>query len=202
MTKWDEKYRAGYGKGGMPEPILMEAIADISPDIALDLACGRGRNAVYLAAHGWTVTALDSSQVVIDELPGSLEARCVDLESEDFRITPEAYGLICDCYYLHRPLFPRIRVGLKSGGLIVAVIPMIDDDPAVTPMNPAYLCEPGELESYFADWEIRHSREGKSKRDPAGRRVAELIACKPRKTQLRFSLPGESVFSQLNVQPD
>lgn len=180
MTKWDEKYRAGYGTWGVPEPILMEAIANLPPDIALDLACGSGRNAVYLATHGWTVTALDSSQVAIDMLPGSLEARCIDLESEDFRITPEAYGLICDCYYLHRPLFPQIRAGLKSGGLIVAVIPMYDDDPAVTPMNPDYLCEPGELKSLFADWDIRHSREGKPNRNASGRRVAELIACKPR----------------------
>lgn len=180
MTKWDDKYRAGYGASSTPEPALIQAIADIAPGIALDLACGRGRNAIYLASHGWTVTAPDSSQVAIGELPASIDARCVDLESPDFQIAPDAYDLICDCYYLHRPLFPQIRAGLKPGGLFVAVIPMIDDDPAVSPMNPAYLCQPGELQSLFADWEIRHSYEGKPNRDPSRRRVAELIARKLR----------------------
>ncbi len=179
MTKWDQKYRAGYGTGGTPEPALIQAIAGAAPGTALDLACGRGRNAIYLASQGWTVTALDSSQVAIDELPGNLDAKCVDLESPDFQIPPDAYNLICDCYYLHRPLFPQIRAGLKSGGLFVAVIPMIDNDPAIAPMNPAYLCQPGELESFFAGWEILHSREGKPRRDPAGRRVAEFISQKP-----------------------
>ena len=179
MTKWDQKYRAGYGASGMPEPALIQAIANIAPGAALDLACGRGRNAVYLALRGWTVTALDSSQVAIDELPGTIDARCIDLESPDFQIAPDTYDLICDCNYLHRPLFPQIRAGLKAGGHFVAVIPMIDDDPAVTPMNPAYLCEPGELQSYFADWEIIYTTERKPTRDPSRRRVAELIARKP-----------------------
>ena len=180
MTKWDEKYRTGYGAGGTPEPALIEAIAlGIAPGIALDLACGRGRNAMYLATHGWTVVALDSSQVAIDEVPSTIDARRINLESPDFQIGPDAYDLICDCYYLYRPLFPQIRAGLRPGGLFVAVIPMIDDDPAVSPMNPAYLCWPGELSSLFADWEIRLNREGKPKGDPSRRRVAELIARKP-----------------------
>jgi len=179
MTRWDEKYRAGYGANGTPEPALTKAIADISPGVALDLACGRGRNAVYLASRRWAVTALDSSQVAINEVPSPIDARCIDLESPDFQIVPGAYDLICDCYYLHRPLFPQIRAGLKSGGLFVGVIPMIDDDPAISPLNPAYLCEPGELQSLFADWEIRHSYEGKPNGDSSRRRVAELIARKP-----------------------
>ncbi len=179
MTKWDEKYRTGYGSRGTPEPALIQAIADATPGAALDLACGRGRNAIYLASRGWTVTALDSSQVAIGELPRAIDARCLDLESPEFQIAPHAYNLICDCYYLHRPLFPQIRAGLKSGGLFVAVIPMLDSDPAVTPMNPAYLCQPGEIHSLFADWEILHSREGKPRRDPGARCVAELISRKP-----------------------
>ncbi len=50
---------------------------------------------MYVASRGWTVTALDSSQVAIDELPGSIDARCIDLESPHFQIAPDAYDLIC-----------------------------------------------------------------------------------------------------------
>ena len=57
---------------------------------------------------------------------------------------------------------------------------LIDDDPAVTPMNPAYLCKSGEIQSLFADWEIIYTTERKPTRAPSRRRVAELIARKPR----------------------
>ncbi|MEO8131453.1 MAG: methyltransferase domain-containing protein [Bryobacteraceae bacterium] len=179
MTKWDEKYRAGYGSNTAPEPLLVQAVHRIAPGIALDLACGRGRNAIYLAALGWQVTALDSSQVALAELPASIQAALTDLESPDFHLARDAYHLVCDCYYLHRPLFPQIHAAVKPGGLFVAVIPMDDDDPAIQPMNSAYLCRPGELQSIFSDWEIVHTGEGKPQGDASRRRIAELIARKP-----------------------
>jgi tellurite methyltransferase len=179
MTKWDERYRSGYGVGGAAEPALVNAVSVLSPGRALDLACGLGRNALYLASLGWKVTALDSSQVAINALPDSIEAVCVDLELPEFQIAPESYDLICDCYYLQRDLFPKIRNALKPGGLFVAVIPMADDDPAIRPMNPDFLCRDGELHALFDDWEILHQYEGKPGGDTAKRRVSELVARKP-----------------------
>jgi SAM-dependent methyltransferase len=178
MTKWDEKYRDGYGTNGKPEPALIRTISTVPPGHALDLACGLGRNALYLASLGWRVTALDSSQVAIDSLPNTVTAQCVDLESPDFQIAPATYDLICDCYYLYRNLFPQIWTALKTGGLFVGVIPMIDDDPAIHPMNPEYLCNPGELHSLFNDWEILHAYEGKPNGNTTRRCVAELVARK------------------------
>ena len=89
MTKWDEKFRAGYSAGSGPEPALVQAIHDVEPGHALDLACGFGRNSIHLAEQGWEVTALDSSQVAIDSLPASIEAHLPDLESPGFRIPPD-----------------------------------------------------------------------------------------------------------------
>jgi tellurite methyltransferase len=179
MTKWDERYRSGYGVDGTAEPVLRNAVAHLPVGKALDLASGLGRNALYLASLGWKVTALDSSQVAVDALRDAVDAHCVDLESPDFRIEPNAYDLICDCHYLQRNLFPQIRNGVKAGGLFVGVISMVDEDPTVRPMNPDYLCQPGELLGIFPDWEILHSSEGKPKGDAGRRRVAELVARKP-----------------------
>jgi tellurite methyltransferase len=174
MTKWDEKFKAGYGANGKPEPILIEAVSKIAPGHALDLACGLGRNSIYLANRGWQVTALDSSQVAVTSLPTQIDAHLVDIESPDFQIPADTYDLICDTLFLYRPVFPKIRKALKPGGLFVAVIPMADE----TPMNPAYLVEPGELQDLFSDWTILHYYEGKPNGDPARRRVAELVARK------------------------
>jgi tellurite methyltransferase len=178
MTRWDEKFVAGYGAKGTPEPALIQAVANVHPGHALDLACGLGRNAIYLASQGWKVTAMDSSHVALDALPRMIDGQLVDLESPDFHIEPNTFDLICDCYYLYRDLFPKLREGIKRGGLFVGVIPMIDTDPGIHPMNPAYLLNPGELRSFFADWEILHSNECKPGGDPTRRRVAELIARK------------------------
>jgi len=178
MTKWDEKYLAGYGAKNPAEPSLINATSAIPPGRALDLACGLGRNGLYLAAQGWHVTALDSSQVAIDSLPQTVDAHLVDLEAPDFRIALNSYDLICDCYYLDRNLFPQIRDGVKRGGLFVGVIPMVDEDPTLHPMNPAYLCSSGELRSCFSGWEILHDYEGKPAGDASKRKVAELTARK------------------------
>jgi SAM-dependent methyltransferase len=179
MTKWDERYRSGYGVGGAAEPALINAVSVLSPGRALDVASGLGRNALYLASLGWKVTALDSSQVAIDSLPATIEAHCVDLEVPEFQIAPQSYDLICDCYYLQRDLFPKLRDALTPGGLFVAVIPMTDDDAAIRPMNPDFLCRDGELKALFEDWEILHQYEGKPGGDTTKRRVSELVARKP-----------------------
>jgi SAM-dependent methyltransferase len=70
---WDQRYAAGGGDkhqhrlAGGPDPTLVEVAAGLAPGRALDFAAGRGRHALWLAAHGWQVTAVDFSQVAIDE---------------------------------------------------------------------------------------------------------------------------------------
>lgn len=65
---WDERYRAhGLVWGGPPNRWVVEELDDAPPGRALDLACGEGRNALWLAAHGWQVTAVDFSAVAIEK---------------------------------------------------------------------------------------------------------------------------------------
>ena len=149
------------------------------------MACGTGRHAVFLAQHGWTVTAVDYSRVAIDILRQrvssgrlNIDARVADLEKAEFVIPENAYDLIVNCNYLQRDLFPQLKDGTRPGGTVIVIVPTVDDDPAVKPMNPAFLAQPEELRRTFAGWDLMHYREGKP---AAGRRaVAELIARKIR----------------------
>jgi tellurite methyltransferase len=168
---------------------LVRAVDGIEPANALDLACGTGRNALYLASLGWRVTAVDRSAVAIELLQQharergvTVDTRIADLEAGEFLWAGNAYRLICDCNYLQRDLFPRIRNAVQPGGLIVAMIQMVDDAPDVAPMNPAYLIQPGELRAEFSGWEILHDVESRPLEDPKRRLVAELIARKPAAT--------------------
>ena len=166
-----------------PVPLLVTAVANVPPGEALDLACGRGRHAIFLAARGWHVTAVDRSSESIRQLreaaapPLRIDARVADLEAGEFDLAADAYDLICDFFYLYRPLLLQIRSGVRPGGLFVATIHMVDTAPEVKPMNPAYLLAPGELLSEFAAWDILRYDEVKP--DTQRRRVAELVARQP-----------------------
>ena len=67
-SAWDERYRAeGLVWGGPPNRWVVEELSDAPAGVALDLACGEGRNALWLAAQGWRVIAVDFSAVAIDK---------------------------------------------------------------------------------------------------------------------------------------
>jgi len=186
MPDWDERYRRGEHSPDEPTPLLRIATQNLKPGRALDLACGPGRHAIFLAAHGWKVTAVDFSRVAIHTLQQrardagvTLDARVADLELHEFRIEPGAYDLICVFYYLQRNLFPAIRAGVKPGGTITAAIHLNDGKPGAKPRNPAFLLEPGELRESFRDWELNYYREGASEEVGHHHDTAYLIARRP-----------------------
>ena len=92
IEKWDERYRAGRQLSEAPSPLVQRFVADLAPGTALDLACGPGRNALYLAERGWRVTAVDGSPIAIAKLRernSGIDARIADLERGEFRIQPD-----------------------------------------------------------------------------------------------------------------
>ena len=168
MSDWNERHKNASHAGDEPHPLVVQFGSALAPGHALDVASGPGRNALWLAGHGWHVTAVDSSTVAIDMLRQrsaekgvTIDARLADLERHEFTIEPKSYDLIVVCNYLQRDLFPMIREGTKIGGVVIAIIAMIDDDPNVKPMNPAYLLKPGELRRELAGWEFVFDFEGK-----------------------------------------
>ncbi len=67
MTDWDKKYRDMGEDGQTPSRLLQELIKTLPTGRALDVAAGTGRNAIFLAQHGYDVDALDSSSVAIEK---------------------------------------------------------------------------------------------------------------------------------------
>jgi tellurite methyltransferase len=188
VADWDERYSCGEHATQQPSQLLVRVARDLAPGRALDLACGAGRHAVFLAERGWQVTAVDSSVVGIQMTTGrarergvTVDARVADLERGEFCIDPEAYDLIAVFYYLQRDLWPRIRAGVRPGGVVVAAIHLIDEGTDTQPMNPAFLLQPEELRTEFRAWEITHYHETQLHDDDPGehhRRTAEIVARK------------------------
>src|SRR5579863_3577259 len=106
LAGWEQRYRAQEETAeASPHRLVLEAARSLPPGRALDLACGTGRNALWLAQHGWSVTAVDGSPAAIEILrqrAGGLPiaAQIADLENGAFTIEPARYDLIAICYYL------------------------------------------------------------------------------------------------------
>jgi SAM-dependent methyltransferase len=180
---WEQRYRVGdTGKEDAPTALVVEATTKLRPGIAIDLACGAGRNALYLAEHGWSVTAIDGSQTAIELLQRRAAARglkvqavAADLTSEGFQMPSDEFDLILIAYYLQRDLFPIVKRAVRPGGLILAIVHTPEAGENWSEKRAA----PGELRSNFTGWKILHDYEGPS-RDPAHRRpVAEIVAQRP-----------------------
>lgn len=65
---WDERYSGDRVWSGRPNQRLVEQTVDLTPTTALDVACGEGGDALWLAEQGWDVTAVDVSEVVLAKL--------------------------------------------------------------------------------------------------------------------------------------
>ena len=171
IQKWEQRYRNGEKLREEPAPLVVDFTRDLAPGWALDLACGPGRHALYLAARGWRVTAVDGAPTAIDLLraravPSSLtiDARRADLEAGEFDFSIEAFDLILACLYLQRDLIPKMKRSLRSEGIVILTALLGE---AATPTRVV----PGEIRGLFQDWQVLHYREAQG--------VAELVARKP-----------------------
>ena len=191
IAKWNARY-AGREPGSLPPPSppLPEAVSGVQAGRALDLACGTGRHAVWLASRGWRVDAVDGSETAIALLLANAERAgcrdriqpCVaDLEADppEFTIEPEAYDLIVDCYFICRQLFPAIREGVRPGGRFVAALHL----PAPAGRRGhRYVLRPGELKQTVSGWrwDVIHNVERPAEPTAGdGLGVAEIVAGRP-----------------------
>ena len=146
---WNRRYLAGEHLSDAPSPLVVRFAAGLTPGAALDLACGPGRNALYLAERGWQVTAVDGSPIAIAKLRernAGIDARIADLERGEFQILPDSYELVCDCLYFQPDLFAPMKMGVRRGGMVIVTALLTR-------------ARPGEVHEYFQDWKILHDRE-------------------------------------------
>jgi len=113
----------------------------------LDLACGTGRHAVYLAGLGFTVDAwdIDLSLSTPAHATQNVNWRAIDLEDGGHPLDAGHYQGIVVCNYLHRPLFPDILDALAPGGVLIYETFAHGQQAFGRPRNPAHLLMPGEL---------------------------------------------------------
>ncbi|HEX6163049.1 MAG TPA: methyltransferase domain-containing protein [Vicinamibacterales bacterium] len=149
----------------------------------LDVACGRGRHALWMARMGFDVHAIDRNADAIDAVNAiarraqlGIHANVIDLETDPPPdLGASEYDVILGFNYLHRPLMPLLRKAVKPGGRIFYETFTARQAERGHPRNPAFLLRDGELAALMAPFAILRSREG----EIDGRFIASIVAERP-----------------------
>ena len=183
--RWNARYESGeYAARTHPSPLLAAWLDRLPRGRALDAACGRGRNAIHLAANGYAVDAMDISDVALARARERADAAGVavnwieaDLERSD--IARDMYDVIVIARFIHRPLIPRLIDALRPGGHIVYDHHYITPVEVGGPKSRRFRARPNELLERFRALRVLFYEEG-IVADPDGGRMAlaRLVACK------------------------
>jgi len=183
--KWNRRWRERATDPIVPDPWLVK-VRPLLPTAgqALDLACGRGGNALFLAEQGFSVTALDIAEEALAQLADeaarrglTLQTRRADLEA-DLRLPAKAFELVLDFFYLHRPLLPQLLATVRPGGMAVLRTFSLAGPFPGAPSNPEFALRPGELPELFTGWEILLHEEGLEPSKKGGS-LAGIVARRP-----------------------
>lgn len=131
-ARWDERYsRDGYVWQLEPNRFLPGLVADLAPGRALDLACGEGRTAVWLAEQGWDVTAVDFSRVALEKARAiadrrGVAPRFVHADLLAYHPSERAFDLVAVLYLQLRaaelrPVLARAAAAVAPGGTFLLI---------------------------------------------------------------------------------
>lgn len=130
---WEDRYRHGQPRGPhAPSPSLSAEAAGLAPGRALDAGCGRGADAVWLAAHGWRVTGVDVSATALAAAEQASRAAGPDVAARVEWVCGDLMGWdpgerrfdLVTCQYVHAPgpardLFQRLASWVAPGGTLL-----------------------------------------------------------------------------------
>ena len=198
--RWEARHRESASRVPPPPSVSLVEAFPLLPKPhagarALDLACGAGQNALWLAAHGWPTVAVDFSSAALeraaalarsqgihaaraslDRLPPRFDGLVlVEADLESCPLPPGAFGLVICFHYLDRSAFPRIARAIAPGGyLLYETYTEAQRAFQDGPQDSNHLLRPGELRRAFPGLETLFYREW-----CAGRALASLLARKP-----------------------
>jgi SAM-dependent methyltransferase len=185
---WDRKYAEAKQLWALTPNRSFEAeAADLPPGRALDLACGEGRHAIWLAKRGWEVTAVDFSEVAIAKARAraaseqvDIDLRCADLL--EFEPEPEAFDLVLILFLQipedeRRLVLSRATAALAPGGTFVLVGHDLDNLKNGTggPSDPSVLYTPDDIVADISRLEIEKAEQVLRPADDADRPAIDVL---------------------------
>ena len=164
--RWNRRYTERYAERAydfLPSRWLAEIESQLVPPHpearALDLACGPGRNAVWLAERGWSVDAWDISDTALSILVAEREERSAhgfplpidirEIDLDQAEIAAASYDLVLNMLFLDRRLWPQMAGALKPAGLLAFETFVEHPLGCTSEVSPEHMLNPGELRAAF-----------------------------------------------------
>lgn len=175
--KWNDRYRTGaYQERDRPSEFLTRWLPQISSGRALDVACGAGRNALYLAEAGFTVDAVDVSGEGLARAKASacdrgITVNWIELDLDTGIPGEDRYDLILMIRYVNPTLLRSLTERLRPGGYLLCEEHLVTTAEVIGPENPRFRVQPGELEKAASQMHVVFCDETLHA-DPDGRSVA------------------------------
>lgn len=183
---WDQRYEAAERVWSVePNVWLAQVARDLPPGRALDLACGEGRNAVWLAERRWRVTAVDFSSVALARgRAGSEEVEWVEADVRAWTPPVDAFDLVA-IVYLHLPpderrgVLAAARAALAPGGTLTVIGHDVRNlsDGVGGPQEPAILLDPAAVAAELAGLDVERA-ETVARPTPAGDALDTLVVAR------------------------
>lgn len=184
-ARWDLKYKQDLPSLTEPDPFFIYACGQFvdqsfpNSGVALDLAGGLGRHALWLASRGWQVRVVELSDVAVEKLSQAARDRHVNLDlfvgdAADYKFERTQFDLIVLFYHLDRTLFPKIVCALNPGGLLICKMSLRWDMDGLTSVATTALGR-NELPSLVSQLHVLHHQE----RPVRNRGVVEFVGRKP-----------------------
>jgi tellurite methyltransferase len=174
-----------------PSPLLVDNVSRIRAasrlGMVVDLACGRGRHALWLGREGIPCLGIDRNEQHLRELRVAagraglrLDSVRTDLEAGlGIPLKTNSCGSILVFRFLFRPLMPEIAASLRPGGILLyETFAAAHRETGRGPRNPAFYLERDELPGLFPELEVLAYEEGPTQSDPPDI-TARLLARKP-----------------------
>jgi tellurite methyltransferase len=182
---WDQRHR---GKAaGDAEPFLLKMLTRLPRGRALDVAAGRGRNALALARAGLSVVAVDFSIEAMHLLAATARVDRLAIwpivaNLDSFHLKDESFDTIVNINFLDRALFPEFVRALRPGGMLIADTFLVDQAAIGRPRDPRFLLAHGELRALASGLDVEEYREGLATYPNGDRAYRASIAARRRKS--------------------
>ena len=153
--KWNKKYQTtpSLSQNRNASQKLIDFVKYSKGDKALDVACGTGRNSIYLAKSNFTVDAIDISWIALQRLEQkgyeNIQTQLVDLDN--YIPKENSYDLIIMTNFLDRALIPHLKNALKEKGILIIETYMHHSSNEKPNSNPDFLLQKDELKTFFED---------------------------------------------------
>ncbi len=182
---WDERF-GSHPWPSEPDEALVELAADLVPGTAIDLGCGPGRNAIWLASRGWRVTGVDASAVGLEQArararEAGVEIACVQVDLLAYEPPPASAQLVVLAnVHLpppeHRRVVEKAKTALSPGGHLFVIGHHLDSLGLAGPPDPERLYTEERLREELADLVVevleRRTRGGSDGEPP----LVDLVA--------------------------